>query len=110
MVIATPIDIDQIDLADPEVHIRAETHEIWRTLRREAPVHWNESKNAAPFWSVTKYEDVIHISRNPLLFSSEAGISIPPREVESTPAFNAIGKMLIIMDPPRHVRLRRLVI
>jgi cytochrome P450 len=110
MVTQSPIPLTEIDLADPEVHLRNEAHGLWRRLRAEAPVHWNESKgNAASFWSITKYADVVQISRNPQLFSSEGGISIAPKVVDEQPAFNALGKMLILMDPPRHVRLRRLV-
>ncbi len=110
MVLETPVRISEIDLADPEVHLRNEHHDLLRILRAESPVHWNETRGPfAPFWSITKYEDVVQISRNPLLFSSEQGISIPPRELETQPTYNMMGRMLITMDPPRHVRLRRLV-
>jgi cytochrome P450 len=96
-----------------------EAHELFRTLRREMPVHFNpggrSDENDAiefkPFWNVTKYADVMEISRNPELWSSAKGITqfeaayIAPEDQ----MFNTDGKMLITMDPPRHVRLRRLV-
>jgi len=104
------IRIDQINLSDPDVHARQEHHELLRVLRNEAPVHYFPGDNAfGPFWSITKYDDVLHISRNPLLFSSERGISIPPAVLENQPTYDMMGRMLIVMDPPRHVRLRRLV-
>lgn len=109
-----------INLADPEMFERGEALEAFRILRREAPVHWNPgatledgSGEFKPFWNITKYEDVMAISRNPELFISSKGIT--QFEVESAfmrpeeQMFNTDGKMLITMDPPRHVRLRRLV-
>jgi cytochrome P450 len=102
--------LDEIDLSDPEVHLRGETHALWKVLRREAPVHWNRSRSFyADFWSITRYDDVVAISRNPQLFSSAQGIATPPREPQGQGVYSALGKMLIVMDPPRHVRLRRLV-
>lgn len=110
MVMEAPPRVETIDLADPDMHLRNEQHELFRILRREAPVHRNAPNSAfAPFYSITKYEDVIGISRNPELWSSEKGISIPPAVVESQPTYTMMGRMLITMDPPRHVRLRRLV-
>lgn len=110
MATSTLASLKDIDLADPDLHLRNEQVEIFRRLRQEAPVHWNESRgDFAPFWSLTKYEDVIRVSRNPQLFSSEQGISIPPAVTEEQPTYAMMGKMLIVMDPPRHVRLRRLV-
>lgn len=102
--------LEQINLSDPDLHARQEAHEIFRLLRKEAPVHYFSGDNAfGPFWSVTKYDDVLRISRNPQLFSSERGISIPPAVPSDQPTYDMMGKMLIVMDPPRHVRLRRLV-
>ena len=110
MVLEAPVRLDRIDLADPDVHLRFEQHDLFRVLRKEAPVHRNAENEAfAPFWSVTKYEDVLQISRNPQLWSSEKGIAIPPKIVDGSPTANAFGRMLIVMDPPKHVRLRRLV-
>lgn len=111
---ATATRLEDIDLSDPEVHLRGETHELWRILRREAPVHYNRSRAFyADFWNITRYDDIVQVSRNPSLWSSEQGISAPPRDIPAAAGndggFNALGKMLIVMDPPRHVRLRRLV-
>jgi cytochrome P450 len=60
------------------------------------------------FWSVTKYADVIAVSRDTTTYSSRRGISMMVDPENPTPASGA-GKMLITIDPPQHVRLRRLV-
>lgn len=105
------IPVSQVDLADARIFAEGRQHEIFRVLRREAPVHRNaENENVEPFWSITKYEDVMQISRQPELFSSAKGITQMARNVDPNDAGYAVqGRMLITMDPPRHVRLRRLV-
>jgi cytochrome P450 len=82
-------------------------------LRREAPVHWNPgTRTFNGFWSLTRYEDVLFVSRHPELFISGKGINGPGmRDPSSIP--NAVaepgGVSIITMDPPRHVKIRRLV-
>jgi len=99
----------EFDLTYGELFIRDEAHDVWRRLRAEAPVSWQEGRLWFPgFWSITKHADILAISRDPHTFISSKGISMgtdpnPPREErESTPS-------MITTDPPRHVRLRRLV-
>jgi cholest-4-en-3-one 26-monooxygenase len=103
---------EEVNLSDPEIFERGEAHEVFRLLRREAPVHWNPgSEEVVGYWSLTKYEDVLFVSRNPDLFISSKGI-VMFRLRNPTPEdlqMSGEGKMLITMDPPRHVRLRRLV-
>jgi len=65
-------------------------------LRREHPVYQNERLG---FWAISRYSDVMAISRNPEEFSSVQGIG--PDRVP-TP-------MMISQDPPIHTRLRSLV-
>jgi cholest-4-en-3-one 26-monooxygenase len=104
---------DQIDLLDLGVFERGEAHEAFRVLRREAPVHWNPGNSELKgFWSLTKYEDIKFVSSHPHLFSSAKGISGPGlRDPDNNP--NAVsqpgGISIITMDPPRHVKMRRLV-
>src|SRR5207237_2939174 len=61
----------------------------------------------------TKYADIMYVSRNPELFISSKGIAgsglrNPERmfvEGQASPG----GASIITMDPPRHVKMRRLV-
>jgi cytochrome P450 len=105
--------IDDIDLLNLDIFEQGQAHEVLKTLRREAPVHWNEGNDDLNgFWNVVKYEDVRFVSSHPDLFSSAKGISGPGlRDPDNTP--NAItqpgGVSIITMDPPRHVKMRRLV-
>ena len=56
-------------------------------------------------WVVTRHAPILHMSRNPQIYSSAAGITV----VESPPEFNEYFNSIIAMDDPRHARLRRLV-
>jgi cytochrome P450 len=105
--------IDQVNFLDLEMFERGEAHEAFRVLRHEAPVHWNPGTDELKgFWSVLKYSDIMFVSSHPLLFSSAKGINGPGlRDPDNNP--NAIsqpgGVSIITMDPPRHVKIRRLV-
>jgi cytochrome P450 len=105
-----------VSLFDPDSYQGGPPHAYLRRLRREAPVCWHEKPgpevNASSpldsgYWVISKYQDVIDISRNPHLFSSYVGTAflMSPPETE-LPGLQA---MLINMDPPGHVKYRRLV-
>lgn len=107
-----------INLNDADLFMRNEAHDILKVLRREDPLHWNEGgTNWNGFWSVTKYEDVMYISRNPELFISSKGIAGPSVKMEALANMDFAEQQqnqggnasIITMDPPRHVKMRRLV-
>jgi cytochrome P450 len=74
-------------------------------LRRSDPVVWQEMEGQSGFFAVLTHADVVHASRNPILFSaSEGGITLE----DSTPEMLEMSRnMLVVMDPPRHVAYRR---
>jgi cholest-4-en-3-one 26-monooxygenase len=88
---------------------------MFALLRKVDPVHWQAEDpkdtradvKPVGYWAITKYEDVVHISRHPQLFSSALGgtniSDLPPDELTT------IRLMMLNMDPPQHVKLRRLV-
>jgi cholest-4-en-3-one 26-monooxygenase len=95
-----------IDLNNLDLFVTGDLHAVWRRLRREAPVFWSDGTAAYPgFWSITKYEDIVAISRDPATFSSAGGILLTTDPATA----HTLGRSMITMDPPRHVRLRRLV-
>jgi hypothetical protein len=81
------------------------------TLRREAPISfWPaiEMKGLAAgdgYWSLTKYDDVHFASRHPDIFSSAGGITINDQTPELAEYFGS----MIVLDDPRHQRLRSIV-
>jgi cytochrome P450 len=47
----------------------ADPYPLYRRLRDEAPVHYNAQRR---MWSVTRFDDVMHVLKSPELFSSRA--------------------------------------
>ncbi len=101
------LSLHDIDLISPDVYVQGYPHEQWKLLREQAPVYWHAGGPDFPgFWCITKYDDVIAVSRDPQTFISGKGITLYLNPDYNDPAF---GRMMITTDPPRHVRLRRLV-
>ncbi len=48
-------------------------------LRKEEPVHYCTNSPIEPYWSVTKYNDIMHVDTNHGIFSSDATRSAASR-------------------------------
>jgi cytochrome P450 len=102
-----------LDIFDPRTFARGIPHDALRTLRDTEPVSWQHEPEigiwpAGPgFWAVTRYDDVRHVLRAPADFSSALGATqIRDPDPADLPF---IRRMILNMDPPEQVRLRRLV-
>jgi len=99
-----------IDIITPEIYeTRGFPGDAFRRLRSESPVYWHEdpAHNGPGFWAVTKYDDVVHVSRHPELFSSHARTSMFAEFAEEDIALYQL--MMLFMDPPQHTRQRMFV-
>ena len=75
-------------------------------LRKEAPVHYCTNAPIEPYWSVTKYSDIMHVDTNHGTFSSEAGLGgITIRDLP--PGYD--WPSFITMDQPKHAPQRKTV-
>lgn len=101
------MDIDRA-LTDPGFFVDNDPHPLWQQLRREDPVHWTEGL-VRPFWSVTRYNDIVAVFNEPNLFTSMRGVIIPssPEMEQLTPEMMGAGQMLEMTDPPLHGLMRR---
>jgi cytochrome P450 len=100
---AYALPLEAIDPADPAL-FEADAHwPYFERLRREDPVHFAVNETHGPYWSITKYNDIMEIETNHQVFSSERGITIlDPSEEFRLPMF-------IAMDPPKHDAQRKVV-
>jgi cytochrome P450 len=75
-------------------------------LRKEEPVHYCTNAPIEPYWSVTRYNDIMHVDTNHGIYSSSSslgGISIrDSQDAYEWPSF-------IAMDQPRHSSQRKSV-
>ena len=65
---AWSIPLDQINVADPELFRTDTMWPYFERLRKEAPVHYQQEHEFGPYWSVTKYKDIMHVDINHALF------------------------------------------
>jgi cytochrome P450 len=93
------------DIYDPDVYVAGPPHAVFEELRRTDPVHWQDMPGEPGYWAVLRHADVVHVAREPNLFSaSEGGVVLEDLE----PArLKPMRDMLLAMDPPRHVHHRR---
>ncbi|WP_374025571.1 cytochrome P450 [Mycobacterium sp. HNNTM2301] len=81
------------------------------TLRREAPLSfWPALKMEGftagqGYWSLTRHDDVHFASRHPEIFSSSPNITVNDNAPEIAEYFGS----MIVLDDPRHQRLRSIV-
>ncbi|MCZ6781968.1 MAG: cytochrome P450 [Proteobacteria bacterium] len=105
--------ISDIDLTDPENFLEGTPHHWFKELREKDPVHWHEEEEGTGFWCITKYHDLIQVSRNPQIFSSQVGgTQMRDPRPEEREAFRQRGSMMpimLMMDPPQHGKFRRIV-
>ncbi len=107
-----PLTLDEIRLDNGYMFEEGRAHEAFKLIQVLPGLHWTPPTDTGKgFWSLTRYADVLVCSRHPEIFSSERGIaSFEPHDpAEVTGPGTGNGKMLITMDPPRHVKLRRLI-
>jgi len=99
------IPLDQIDVSDPELFVTDTHWGYFERLREEEPVHYCAESEYGPYWSVTKFDDIVYVEKNPELFSSAPIIVIENPDPSSQ--FTNAG--FITMDGARHDAHRRVV-
>jgi len=95
--------IEQIDVADARIFQGDVWYDWFARLRRDDPVHFSADSLFGPYWSITKYKDIMKVETNPQVFSSASGITLVDQETQYRLA------MFIAMDPPKH-DVQRLVV
>lgn len=98
---STPI--DEINLSNPAIFQQGVWGDYFARVRKERPVHYIKDSPFGPFWSITKFDDIVFVDSNHKLFSSEPNIMIGDRESELQ------AESFIAMDQPKHDVQRKAV-
>nr|MCH9702709.1 cytochrome P450 [Actinomycetes bacterium] len=100
---ADTLDIGDIDLSNPFLWRQGKFDSYAKRLRDQQPVHYKADSPFGPFWSITRYEDIVFVDKHHDLFSAEPIILLGdrPRGLEL--------ETFIAMDPPKHDEQRRAV-
>ena len=109
---STPL--EDLDVSDPNFWPDERMWAIFQRLRDEDPLHyckegWTsefrepDDEPVGPYWSVTRFEDIMAIDTDHHRFSSEPAIVLP------NPGHDFPLPMFIAMDQPKHDVQRRTV-
>jgi cytochrome P450 len=104
---AYALPLDKIDVAQPILFKNDAMWPYFERLRKEDPVHFCAESEFGPYWSITKYNDIMAVDTNHQVFSSEytlGGITIGGGQANVDPL-----PMFIAMDPPKHDIQRKVV-
>ena len=96
--------LEMIDVSKPRLFVDDTIGHYFERLRRDDPVHWHSNDYYGPFWSVTRYEDILQVDIHHELFSSDwtqGGISLFNGPIDDR------LQMFIAMDPPKHDAQRK---
>jgi len=100
---AKDVPLEDIDVSQRELWVQDRKWDYFTRLRNEAPVHFCKDSEFGPYWSVTRFADIMEVEANWQSFSSDPAITIvDPEEDFPLPMF-------IAMDPPKHDEQRMTV-
>src|SRR5690242_17873088 len=100
---------------------RFQNHTIWpmfARLRKEDPIHFTPESEYGPYWSVTRWDDIMAVDTNHQVFSSASGIALGnlAERAENEAIFKQMGQEprennagFITMDEPEHSVHRKAV-
>jgi hypothetical protein len=71
---AYALPLKDIDVSRPELFHSNTIWPYFERLRREDPIHYCPQSRVGPYWSVTKYKDIMHVETNHRIFSSDINI------------------------------------
>jgi cytochrome P450 len=101
---STPL--EQFNPGDPELYRTDSFWPYFDRLRKEDPVHYCKDSMFGPYWSVTKYNDIMDVDTNHAVFSSATALGgITIRDIPS----HLRSESFIAMDQPRHGPQRKTV-
>lgn len=80
----------------------ADPYALYASLRADAPVFYNEERD---FYALSRFEDIWRALRDPGTFSSAQGLT----PIKDEKAVLGLAPTFLMMDPPDHTKLRRLV-
>jgi cholest-4-en-3-one 26-monooxygenase len=99
--------LTDVDLTDLDTFVQGVPHDQFDAIRRERPVYFHEEDGGSGFWCITRYDHLYTVSHEWPTFSSEWGITLHEDMTEEQ--LEQQRMMMLMMDPPNHTKLRRIV-
>jgi cytochrome P450 len=93
------------EILNHDTYTHGVPHQAFKTLRDSNGLTWIPEPDGRGFWAVTRYADVLEVSKQPQTFSSAHGIRLEDMNSEE----NEARRTMMELDPPQHTAYRRLV-
>jgi cytochrome P450 len=103
---ALPRTPTSIDVSDPRLYQDDTWRPLFAQLRRDDPVHYCKASPFGPYWSVTRYDDILAVELDHENYSSASELG--GIQVADQPKGQEFANF-IRMDPPGHTAHRRTV-
>ena len=103
--------IADLDISVPDLFTSENVLESFKRLREDDPVHYCADSQFGPYWSITRYEDIIKVDTNHQIFSSKASLGgiIIDDSVVRPPVDGADFTNSIAQYHPEHAPMPRAV-
>lgn len=88
--------LEEIDVSDGRLFEHQKHWDYFKRLRRDAPVHYCADSPFGPYWSITRFKDIVAVDSNHKVFSSEPTILLGDPDPELA------TRSFIGADGPRH--------
>jgi len=96
--------LEKIDPSDGELFEKNQYHGYFARLRRDDPVHWVEDSYFGPYWSITKFDDIVTVEKDDVTYSSSRAITVSDPLPDSP-----MDSSFISMDGPTQLAHRKTV-
>lgn len=90
-------------LLEPSFHQKNDKYQLWQLMRDTCPMYAHHHPDFPICYSITRYEDVKKVYKDPTLFSSAQGVLLRTNKQGEDPGTNLT---LALTDPPKHRKLR----
>ena len=95
--------LDDLDISESHRFRDDTVGPLFARMRCEAPVHYCKQSRFGPYWSLTRYADIVAVERDTELYSSASGFAIA--DVTSQGG----ARSFLGTDPPEHRPQRRAI-
>ena len=103
--IARTIPLDRIDVSNTDLFAQEALHPYFARLRKDAPVHYCPDSLYGPYWSITKFNDIMAVDMNHKVFSSDhtnGSFVLDDTTLNAVEGSSLYLPNFLGMDPPTH--------
>ena len=104
------VPLAHIDVSDPRLYQDDTIGAYFARLRQEAPVHFCADSHYGPFWSLTKYKDIVEINADDVRVSSNYALGGHILGYDTMFRSHGVdARMFQSTDPPIHTAQRKAI-